>query len=191
MALKSKTGFTSRMTLVLLFVSVAINAVQAKKIFGLVQPHASPRSQVGRVAASFTGVAPDGSSKAIRFDDGRPTVLYYFSPACAWCERNWANVQALADASSDRYRFVAVALESDLKAFVTTRGFQFDVVGGIAPETKAAFGFGGTPHTVVVSAQGRISNEWLGAFDGRNQRSIETFFDLALPGLLPAPEKTR
>jgi hypothetical protein len=110
-------------------------------------------------------------------------VLYFFSSKCKWCEENWANVRALSAAGQDRFRFIGVASETALAEFVRARRLEFEVVGGISPETLNAFGFGATPHTIVVSSQGRISREWVGAYEGRQQRSIESFFDARLPGI--------
>jgi hypothetical protein len=62
---------------------------------------------------------------------------------------------------------------------------DFDILGGISTATTRAFGLGPTPHTLVVSSQGQISHEWMGAFNGRRLRLIESYFDVSLPGLEP------
>ncbi len=43
--------------------------------------------------------SPAGQRRSVRFDAGLPTVVYFFSPTCGWCERNWDNVLALSAAS--------------------------------------------------------------------------------------------
>src|SRR5262245_33290440 len=50
----------------------------------------------------------------LRIDYEQPTVVYYFSPTCAWCARNWSNVKALANGIHDRYHFVGVSTVSDI-----------------------------------------------------------------------------
>ncbi len=174
-------GF-SRILLIVLFVSVAMNVSQARKIQSLVETPMSVRSRVGDVAPPITGTGRDNKPITIDFK-GQPTVLYFFSPTCGWCERNWDNVKALALASRGQFRLVGLAAESDLATFAQQRGLDFELVGGISTNARVAFGLGGTPQTLVVSSQGRISHEWSGAFDGRRKRAIETFFEVDLPGV--------
>jgi peroxiredoxin len=162
-----------------------MNALQARKIQTLVETTPSPASKVGSLAPRLSGVGLDGLPRTVSFDDGLPTVLYFFSSTCSWCERNWANVQSLVRASTGRFRLVGVSRETDLREFTRTHDVGFDVVAGISDETVRAFGFGPTPHTVVVSSQGRISVEWTGAFEDKRRRAIESFFEIELPGLLP------
>jgi peroxiredoxin len=162
-----------------------MNAVQAHKIHNLVATKPSPKSRVGSLAPALTGVGIDGQPQGVSFGDGLPTVLYFFSPTCSWCERNWANVESLVKASPGRFRFVGVSTERDLREFAKTHDVGFAVVAGITDEAVRGFGFGPTPHTVVVSSQGRISVEWTGAFEGKRKQAIESFFEIELPGLLP------
>jgi peroxiredoxin len=162
-----------------------MNAVQAHKIHSLVATKPSLKSRVGSLAPTLTGVGIDGEPRSVGFGDGLPTVLYFFSSTCSWCERNWANVESLVKASPGRFRFVGVSAERDLREFTRTHKVGFEVVAGISDESVRAFGFGPTPHTVVVSSQGRISVEWTGAFEDKRKRAIESFFDIDLPGLLP------
>ena len=184
------TPFVSRLAFALLLCSVGMNALQARKIHNLVETRPSPKSRVGSVAPTLSGIGLDGRSQSVRFGQGLPTVLYFFSSTCSWCERNWANVQSLVKASTGRFRFVGVSKERDLREFAKTHEIGFEVIGGISDDAVQAFGFGPTPHTVVVSSQGRISVEWTGAFEDKRKRAIESFFDLELPGLLPKPSKT-
>jgi peroxiredoxin len=162
-----------------------MNALQARRIHSLVETKPSSRSRVGSLAPVLNGVGLDGRHRSVDFVKGMPTVLYFFSSTCSWCERNWANVQTLAKASAGRFRFVGVSRERDLAEFARTHEVAFEVVGGISDEAVQAFGFGPTPHTVVVSSQGLISVEWTGAFEDKRKRAIEAFFELELPGLLP------
>jgi hypothetical protein len=180
----------SRVMYVLLFVSVAINALQARKILDLVEPAASTRSRIGELASPLTGVGLDGRAKSIHFRTALPTVLYYFSPTCGWCERNWENMRALARASNGHFRLVGIATDTNLASFASERELDFELLGGISSDVKIELGLSGTPQMLVVSSQGRISREWTGAFEGRRKRSIEDFFDIELPGVQPASKAT-
>jgi hypothetical protein len=89
----------------------------------------------------------------------------------------------LAAAGGDRFRFVAVTAERDVRGFAAARGFGFEILQRIPEEARRAFGFRGTPHTVVVSSQGLITHEWVGAYNKDHRRQIERLFDVPLPGL--------
>jgi len=110
-------------------------------------------------------------------------MLFAITDSCRWCEENWSNVRALSAEQSGRFRFVAVAAETPLVDFARRRNLDFEIIGGVSSTTLKALGFGATPHTLVVSSLGQISQEWVGAFQGRKQRSIESFFEVKLPGL--------
>jgi hypothetical protein len=184
-----KTSTNTRLlpaaTLALLLVSVGVNVLQAARITSLLETRTAPVAPLGAPAPVIDGLALSGEPARLVFDDGRPTVLYYFSSTCGWCNRNWANVAALAAAAGDRFRLVAVTAERDVEAFADERRFGFEIVQGISDETRRAFGFRGTPHTVVVSSQGLIAHEWLGAYDRDTRRGIERLFEVTLPGLIP------
>jgi hypothetical protein len=144
---------------------------------------APPDAAAANGARRVDGAALNGEPARLLFDNGRRRVIYYFSSSCRWCDRNWPNVEALAAAGGDRFRLVAVTAERDVRPFAEDRGFGFEIVQGISEDTRRAFGFRGTPHTVVVSSQGLIAHEWLGAYDRDTRRGIERRFEVTLPGL--------
>lgn len=185
-----KMSAASWMPMALLVASVSVNALQAKKIFDLMEPSRPVRSHVGEVVQPIEVRDADGGDISVALDRGTPTLVYFFSPACAWCERNWANIQAIADAADGRYRVVAVTSEADLSAFSQKHPLKnVQVFGGLSQESHDKLGFTGTPHTLVVSAQGIVSHEWAGAFQGASVRQLEELFNVVLPGLSPVPGK--
>ena len=178
------SGVGSWCAIVLLLMSAGLNALQARRIRELVAPSSRQTAQVGKMAPALTGLTLSGQLQTIRFNDREPTVIYFFSPGCRWCEQNWANVRALSSASEGRFRLVAVAAESNLRDFARARDLNFEILENVSADTLKAFGLAATPHTLVISSQGQISHEWAGAFQGRRQRAIEAFFEVRLPGLL-------
>jgi len=168
-------------TIVLLLTSVTVNVVQAAKLRAAWGPRQT--SAVGQGVAPLSVVDAQGVPHTIRFDTGLPTVIYYFSSTCSWCERNWDNVRALADKSRGRYRVVAVSSESSLSSFVDSHSLPFEVYGGITDSARWSMAFGATPRTVVVSPNGIVRDEWDGAYRGSVARSIEETFELRLPGV--------
>lgn len=147
----------------------------------------------GTELSPLAGVTPEGRDLVIDYSsDSRPTVLYYFSPACAWCERNWPNVRALTTATSDRFRWIGVsaATTEDLAAFTAARRLDLEVITALAPELISEYRLTGTPNTLVVGSDGRLVKGWVGAFQGELAGEIEAFFGTELPGLAPSEAST-
>jgi len=175
--------------LVLLAVSAGVNVLQAQKIKSM-RDSGKPPSSIDRVAAPVAGFSMAGLPLELAPRGDVPTVLYYFSPTCSWCDRNWDNIGALVAAANGRYRVVAVSTTRGLREYADTRGLNLDVIEGISENTRQAFGFTSTPHTLVVSTEGVITHEWRGAFTPRIERQIEQLFGIELPGIRSAPAET-
>ena len=176
--------------LVLLVLSVGVNVLQAQKIRTLVVSSRPAASVVGRSVASINGATLDGQSAAVVVRGALPTVVYYFSTSCGWCDRNWANLEAVADAARGRYRVVAVSSEQGLKSYVQQRALSVDVIEQLSPEIERLLNLSGTPKTVTIGADGIVTHEWAGAYTNRVARQVEELFDLTLPGLTPATSRS-
>ena len=183
------TIYVSSVT-ILLALSAGINVLQAQRIRSLNAANIPVSPAIGQAAPPIQGFALDGQPQDISLRAGVPTVVYFFSPTCSWCERNWANVEALRNQAAGRYRVIAVSKTRDLRAYVGAHGLGIDVVEGISDNTRQSFGFSGTPHTVVVSSDNVITHDWRGAFTARIERQIEELFEIRLPGVLPNPTDT-
>ena len=124
-------------------------------------------------------------------DYDKPTVFYVFSPTCVWCERNTQNINAIADLKGESFRFVGLSLaEEGLREYVESHRLNFPVYKNLTPETVQALGLGSTPQTIVVSPDGRIRQNWVGAYGAAIQPQVEGFFNVRLPGLAaPMPRK--
>jgi hypothetical protein len=128
-----------------------------------------------------------GEARSVEFAGAQPTVLYYFSPNCHWCERNWSNVRTLAAQTRNRYRFIGISTTDQVSAYLAERDLSFETVTGIPESVLRRYGIGGTPRTIVISQQGRVLGDWLGAYSTATQLAVERFFGVSLPGLLPEP----
>ncbi len=171
----------SNLTLVLLVASVGLNVLQASKLRAS-EAGARPALEPGMVAPVLEVMTLDGQPRTIDFSR-QTTVLYYFSPECGWCEKNWLNVKALIAGTHDSVRFIGLATTSDVEAYMAERRLGFEVYTGLDLETVRDYGFGGTPQTVVISREGIVEHVWAGAYGERVQREIEKTFGFALPGL--------
>ena len=174
-------------TLAVLVVSVLVNVAQAHRLRSVMT--AGKQVLLGKSVRPIAALDRAGKTAVVRFDRNVPTVLYFFSPTCGWCERNWENVRFLANHADGRYRLVGLAAETSIGEFVDRQRLAFEVYGGVTPETREALGLSGTPKTIVVSAQGLVTHEWVGAFSGGVAVAIEDVFDINLPGLRPLSPK--
>ena len=173
-------------SIVLLVLSVALNVVLSKQLIALRTPPPTKLLPGERVSALQVKTL-SGDAVTIGFDGTLPTVFYYFSPTCSWCERNWENVRALVDTAPGRYRFVGLSstpkgVEEKLKQ----HGLSFEVYTGLSADAARAYRLTGTPHTVLVSPQGTVVRAWAGAYVAKQAPEIERYLALKLPGLSAA-----
>jgi peroxiredoxin len=182
----STLKFTPIATLLLLFSSATLNVIQAVRSSERTRVH-SAALKPGDVAPRFTVRTLDGRPMEIDPAVG-PTVLYYFSPTCRWCDRNLLNLKALMAQTDGRYRFVGLSSSSNVANYLRDRRLVLDTFTSVSPEATSQYDLGGTPHTVVIGAGGRITHVWAGAFAGALQPAVERAFNITLPGLLAAPE---
>lgn len=146
----------------------------------------SPGMTVGPVTATSLS----GERETISYADaGKPTVFYVFTPACSWCERNTPNINAIVGLKGEAFRFIGLSLaDEDLPRYVESHRFVFPVYTGLTPESVQTLRLAGTPQTIVVSPEGRVLKNWVGAFGSDVQPEVEEFFNVKLPGLT-APQK--
>jgi len=132
----------------------------------------------------------DGQEETISYQStNQLTVLYVFTPACRWCVRNMDNFKTLLKEESGSYRFIGVSLsEKDLADYVGKNDLKLPVYSGLSPETLEAYKLGLTPQTIVISPEGKVLQDWAGAYTGDQQSRVEAFFHVSLPGLRELPE---
>jgi len=130
-----------------------------------------------------------GQQEVISYQSGgQPTVLYVVTPTCVWCARNMDNFKKLLAKESGQYRFIALSLaEQGLPEYVSKNDLRLPVYSGLPAEAIKTYKLGSTPQTIVVSPEGRVLQDWAGAYVGEQKSEIEAFFGLPLPGLLLQP----
>ena len=141
----------------------------------------SPGTKVDPV----TAVTFDGIQHTISYEStNKPTVLYVLSPTCVWCDQNNANFKRLNELRGNDFRFVGLSLaEPGLKAYVDTHQLEFPVYMQLTTETIQALGLGSTPQTIVISPEGRVLKNWVGAYIGPLRPEVEAYFGITLPGI--------
>lgn len=191
----TRSSLVSVATAALLMLSVGVNVLQARRIKTMIDAKAAVASSVGHQVVPLEGFSTDGVPVLRPVARDVPTVLYYFSPTCTWCDRNWDNIRALDRGTQGRYRVVLVTRARGVRQYLAERGLNLDVVEGISESVVEAYRLNGTPQTVVASIEGIITHDWRGAFTPRIERKIEELFGVLLPGVVlpvgPAPASAR
>ena len=178
----------------MLLISVALNVMLALKIRELTGMQNALRAEreleAGAAVPSITARRLDGKSETITYADStRPTVIYVFTPQCIWCTRNLDNFKTLVDQMSKDYRFIGISLSKEgLEKYVADHQLTFPIYTDVPKETGEAYKMGGTPQTVVISPQGKVLQNWIGAYAGEQRSQVEKYFDTTLPGIQPASQ---
>jgi peroxiredoxin len=178
----------------MLVVSVALNVMLALKIRELTGMQNALRAgrelEIGTEVPPITATRLDGRSETITYADSpRPTVLYVFTPQCVWCARNLENIRTLIDRKGGDYRFIGISLSKEgLEKYVADYQLTFPIYTDIPKEAGEAYKMGVTPQTVVISPQGKVLQNWPGAYVGDQKSQVEGYFDITLPGIQPASQ---
>lgn len=176
---------------VILAISVTLNLIFAFTIHSLksLSVVRSVEALTGKIAQPVDVQDLQGNTITLTFaDSAKPTVIYYFRPGCRWCARNLANINALAQDRRTEFRFIGLSPnEPSLSEYVSASKLTFPVysVASAGPIGAIAV-VGATPQTVVISKDGTIMKNWIGAFSDPKLEEVEGYFHVKLPGLLPA-----
>jgi peroxiredoxin len=174
--------------------SVSLNVVLGYRIRKLTEVQLEKIAErvlkVGTAVPAITVKRVDGRQETISYHDTvQPTVLYVFTPPCSWCARNIDNFKALLDKERGQYRFIGLSLsEGNLEEYVAKNDLKLAVYSGLSPGTLRTYKLGGTPQTIVISTEGKVLQDWAGAYVGDQKSQIEAFFKVSLPGLRELPK---
>jgi len=180
--------------IVALAASVTLNVLLAHRVRSLTHVRSARITdrllQIGTAVPPITAKRLGKEQEVISYQDtNQPTVLYIFTPPCSWCARNMDNFKTLVDKESGAYRFIALSLsEEGLVEYAAKNELKLPVFSGVSTEAKGAYKLSGTPQTIVVSPEGRVLQNWMGAYVSDQKSQVEAFFHVTLPGIRPAVE---
>jgi peroxiredoxin len=180
--------------IVLLLASISLNVALALRVRSFVRFQSTRAAErlvkVGTAVPPIAAKRLDGHQEVLSYDKtGQPTVLYVFTPTCIWCARNLNNLKALMDKHGAEYRFIGLSLsEEGVAQYVARNSLGVPVYSGLSPETLKTYKLGSTPQTIVISPEGKVLQDWVGAYAGPQKSEVEAFFHITLPGLIPASE---
>jgi hypothetical protein len=175
------------LTVSLLVISVALNVALARRNKGLrtalLLVKAEQSLTIGSSLPPIEAFDLAHNLQVLKYDPANsPTVFYVFSPQCGWCAKNASNLRILSERLKGRYRLIGLSLSSaGVDEYVAQQGMDFPVYTNLSPQSVMAYRLGGTPTTIVVSAEGKLLGEWKGAYMGDAKREIEEYFDVSFP----------
>lgn len=179
---------------VLLVCSLGFNLLLARRVASLKRTinvlKSESRLALGDTLPAIVAKDPQGRPAVLNYNETQlPTVVFIITPTCGWCTKNVMNMRALVKNAGQRYRFVGLSLSSDkLIDYVKENQLEFPIYTDLPFLTMREYKLGGTPQTIVVSPQGKVTRIWSGAFAEDLQREIEDYFSVKLPGIMD-PEK--
>ena len=153
---------------------------------GLVQLKEDIHLGRGTLAGPISGVDADGLSLVIDLQEGsKPTLLYSFSETCGWCQRNARNIRFLAEEVSMTHQVIGLNLSAGPEGVrrVDDGELGFLSLSHLSEETIENLRLGSTPQTLVIGADGKVLENWTGAYSGSLEQKIEDYFRVTLPGL--------
>ena len=180
-----------------LVLSVALNVLLAHRVRTLIREQSAriveQRLKIGASVAQIQAKRLGGQQEVVAYAGvPQPTVLYVFTPSCSWCARNMDNLKTLLDKKRSDYRFVGVSLsDQGLVEYVVKNDLKLPVYSGLTPETLMAYKLGSTPQTIIVSPEGKVLQNWRGAYVGDIKSQVEEFFHVTLPGLKELPKEEK
>jgi len=176
--------------IVMLVASVALNVGlahrlrQFNRLLGItkVEP-----LQSGATVPPFRATDMEGHAQTVTYGEvSKPTVLYILTPSCSWCARNMENFRQLVAQRNVDYRFIALSLSKEsLPEYVATHKLTIPIYASPSVEMQTTYKLGGTPQTIVISTEGRVLQNWAGAYVDDQKSQIEAFFHVTLPGIRP------
>jgi hypothetical protein len=137
----------------------------------------------GQKLPELSGKSVGQGATRIQFGIAQPTLFYVFTPECSFCKKNLPNIRALATRLRTTHRIIGVSLTSTrLSAYLKENPLPFDYVLYDIEETgKTAYKLGATPHTIVVSKDGILQKDWVGAYFGDVSKVVGAFFHWEFP----------
>ncbi len=96
------------------------------------------------------------------------------------------NLKTLVGKERGHYRFIGLSLsEEKLREYVARNELKLPVYSSLSPETLKTYKLGSTPQTIVISPEGKVLHDWVGAYVGEQKSEVEAFFHITLPGIRP------
>lgn len=155
--------------ILLLVLSVGLNVTLSRRVSTLTHTvealKGGSRLKIGTKLADIQAQDLEGKIRTVRYSDSSvPTLLYVFSPSCGWCYRNLENVRLMSQDARGRYRMVGLSLsDKGLPEYIKDHRIDFPVYVP-SEQIRRDYRLGGTPETLLVAADGRVTKIWTGAY---------------------------
>jgi peroxiredoxin len=174
-----------KIALACLTISVGVNVLTTYQLSRVPVRSRATGPLVGQRVRPITLVSDTAERVDVRFSEGPlPTLFYWFSPTCGWCELNLPNFQALATQAKGKYRFIPVATASpgELARYAERHNITFHLYS-MSDLQSQQYHFRGTPNSLLVSSNGTVVGDWYGAYGPAALVDVEKALGVTLPGI--------
>ena len=189
--------FTKQLLSLILAVSVVGNVVSWRTVAEMTLRFNELTTPKALQVGELVPIVDDRGVSASQSSSGpAPTVAYFYSTSCVWCERNAPSVVSLVKQIGTRYRIVGINVDrplgpSDAQRPVATNPapitqgmtLPFPTIRAIAEKDLRAYKLRSTPTTIVIGPGGKVLGVWEGAYGNQAKGDIEKFFGVSLPPL--------
>jgi hypothetical protein len=132
----------------------------------------------------------DLNGRVVKIDASKTTLIYYFSPTCAWCKLNLPGIISFAKQLELRSNYQILGMTQNskgVKEYLTQHPLPFPVVVDNDPYDISTMDLRGTPQTVELY-KGEVVHNWSGAYQLKVKDSIQRHLDVSLPDLFSGGE---
>lgn len=134
---------------------------------------------IGLAVSSFEAQDLRGKHVTVNLSRKSDTVVYVFTPSCGWCARNISRILSLSQKVSGKYDLIGISLSAnDLPEYIVENRLTFPVYTSLDSQVVLKLRLGITPQTMVISHEGRIIKNWVGAYVGPIEKEISSYFKL-------------
>lgn len=123
-------------------------------------------------APDFTLIGPEGNSVSLSEHFGKPVVINFWASWCSPCKSELQAFDELYQEYGSDIEFMMVNLtdgkretQEGVKLFIEEKGYSFPVYYDTEYDAAAAYGVYSIPMTVIIDADGNISDTHIGAMD--------------------------
>jgi hypothetical protein len=143
-------------------------------------PMREAKINISLPAENATDLAEETSP--LKLDLTRKNILYIFKPNCVWCGANWNAIRALYAQGNSSVNFIGISTTKvDLSGYLKQYPLPFPVYVVDDKLFLSQIDFRGTPQTLLVTPQGIIIHNWVGAYDSSTVNAISKAVGLLGP----------
>lgn len=147
-------------------VSIAILTLMVGFTARLVVIALSDGLAAGEIAPDFVGRTLQGDEIRLADNQGKATMLVFWSPDCSACRHELPAIQAIADDPARSFALITVvsySLPTEVKAFAETNHLNFPIISDESGEISQRYDVHGIPFSYLINPNGVIDKTIVGS----------------------------